>query len=282
MNSTQIAEKNNWLGTFYEKIEGDHAYISVVFSWHLIKAIERKKELEIQGHDVIIGGPAARYAGIDAGFNLPDAVSWHNPNACRTSEGCPNHCGFCINKDIKYREYDSWIPRPIVIDDNITAASKNHFDKLIDSLKQFDEVDFNQGISAAVVTDYQATRLRELKLKYIRVAWDNINYETKFMRGWDILRRAGFPRAKIAVYVLIGYQDTPDDARYRLEMVRRLGGVPFAMRYQPLNTPKRNTHVEGSWTHEELQRFCRYWNSQRVTSRIPFDQFENNYKANKL
>lgn len=277
MNSTQIAEKNNWLKGFYEKIVDGHARISVVFSWDLEKAIERCRELEEQGVDVTMGGPAARYAGIGADYNLPEAVSWHNPDACRTSEGCPNSCGFCINKYIEYQEYDYWTPRPIVIDDNPTAATKKHFDLVIDSLKQFDEVDFNQGMSAAIITSYQADRLRELNMKYIRLAWDNINYEPKFMRGWDILRRSGFPRSKIAVYVLIGYKDTPEDALYRLEMVRRLGGTPFAMRYQPLDTPKRNTHVEGSWTHEELQRYCRYWNSLRVTSHIPFDEFKNNY-----
>jgi hypothetical protein len=279
LNSTQIAEKNNWLGTFYEKIVDDHAYISVIFSWHLQEALKRSSELKSQGIDVIMGGPAAVYAGIDAGFEVPDAVVWHNPNACRTSKGCPFHCEFCINQNIEYREYDSWIPRPIVIDDNITAGSVNHFDKVIDSLKQFDEVDFNQGISAALVTNHHAERLKELNLKYIRMAWDNINYESKFMRGWDILRRAGFTRSKIAVYILIGFHDTPEDARYRLEMVRRLGGEPFCMRYQPLDTPKRNAFVEegSKWTHAELQRYCRYWNSLRFTSRVPFDEFENNY-----
>jgi hypothetical protein len=277
MNSTDIAEKNKWLGTFYEKITGDHAYISIIFSWQLQEAIKRINLLKNQGLDVIVGGPAAVYAGIDSGLDLADAVSWHNPDACRTSKGCPFHCEFCINQNIEYHEYDNWIPRPIVIDDNITAGSVKHFDKVIDSLKQFDEVDFNQGISAALVNSHHADRLKELNLKYIRMAWDNINYESKFMRGWDVLRRAGFPRSKIAVYVLIGFNDTPDDARYRLEMVRRLGGIPFCMRYQPLDTPKRNSWVGDNWTHPELQRYCRYWNSLRVTSRVPFDEFQNNY-----
>ena len=146
--------------------------------------------------------------------------------------------------------------------------------------KPFGEVDFNQGISAALVTMHHADRLRELNLKYIRLAWDSIDYESQFMRGWDILRRSGFPRSKIAVYVLIGFNDTPDDARYRLEMVRRLGAEPFAMRYQPLDTKVKNSHFQEPWTHEELQRFTRYWNSQRYTRRIPFDEFRNNYSEN--
>jgi len=276
MNSTKIAEKNNWLGTFAEIITGYHAYISVVFSWHLEAAMKRADELRKKDYEVVIGGPAALYAGVSNGL-FWDSVSWHNPNACRTSIGCPFKCGFCINQNIEFQELSDWPKRPIVIDDNLTACSIKHYDRVIDGLKPFAEVDINQGISAAMITPYHAERLQELNLKYIRLAWDNINYELKFMRGWDILRRAGFPRAKIAVYVLIGFNDTPEDALYRLEMVRRLGGMPFTMRYQPLGTLKRNAHVSYPWTHQELQRYCRYWNSLRVTSRIPFDEFENNY-----
>lgn len=278
MNSTAIAEKNNWIKSYYEKIVDNNAAISVIFSWDLEKAVSRYNELKSQGYDVIIGGPAAKYAGFDSGFDINDAVYWHNDEACRTSKGCPFHCGFCINEKIDYQEYDTWIPRRIVIDDNITAGSIKHFDKVVDSLKSFKDVDFNQGISAALVTKYHAERLQELDLKYIRMAWDNINYESKFMRGWDILRKAGFRRSRIAVYVLIGFNDTPEDALYRLEMVRRLGGVPFAMRYQPLDTKKRNSYFKDPWTDDELRRYCRYWNSLRITNNVPFEEFTNNFK----
>ena len=228
-----------------------------------------------QGRNVLLGGPAANYVGVaDAGS--VDAVAQHNPDACFTSHGCPNKCGFCINKDIDLVELDKgqYDLRRIVCDDNFTATSIHHFDEVVDGLKCFTDVDINQGISAMTITDYQASRLAELDMSCVRVAWDSINYESKFMRGWDILRRAGFPRSKISVYVLIGYEDAPEDALYRLEMVRRLGGIPFPMRYQPLGCEKRNSYVGNNWTHKELVRFCRYWANLRITNRIPFAEFE--------
>ena len=254
--------------------DGNTTYISVVFSWLLDKAIQRKVELMSQGKSVLLGGPAANFAGIaDAG--LVDAITKHNPDACFTSHGCPNRCGFCINRDTDLVELakGEYELRRVVCDDNFTATSTHHFDEVIDGLKQFSDVDINQGISAMAITEYQASRLAELDMSCVRLAWDNINYESKFMRGWDILRRAGFPRAKISVYVLIGHEDTPADALYRLEMVRRLGGVPFPMRYQPLGCEKRNSFVGGNWTHSELVRYCRYWANLRITNRIPFAEF---------
>lgn len=273
---TDLRLSNGWQGSFVERIMGEQALLSVVFSWDVEKAVGRACDLLRQGYSVAIGGPAASYAGIDSdGVGDLDAIGWHNPNACATSTGCVNDCGFCIVPKVEgdLKEKASWQPRPIVCDNNLIACSRKHFDRVIDSLKPLKGVDFNQGLSAQLMSTYHADRLRELDLKCVRLSWDLVNYERHFMHGWDALRRAGFPRSMIGVYVLIGFRDTPDDALYRLEMVRRLGGVPFPMRYQPLDAPKRNSYVGEGWTHSELVRFCRYWANLRVTNRIPFGEF---------
>jgi len=273
-NSTAIRSSNGWHGGLVEWEVDNVVYISVVFSWLLDQAIKRKVELMARSKNVLLGGPAAKFVGIaDTGY--PIAVAQHNPDACFTSYGCSNRCGFCIVSQTEgdLVELPKWEPKRIVCDNNLTACSRGHFDKVVDSLKSLTDIDINQGISAMAITDYQASRLAELDMSCVRLAWDNINYESKFMRGWDILRRAGFPRAKISVYILIGYEDTPEDALYRLEVVRRLGGVPFPMRYQPLGCEKRNSYVGDNWTHKELVRFCRYWANLRITNRIPFAEF---------
>ncbi|MGR3295843.1 MAG: hypothetical protein ACUZ8A_06415 [Candidatus Bathyanammoxibius sp.] len=135
-------------------------------------------------------------------------------------------------------------------------------------------MDINQGMSAALITDYHASRLAELDMKCVRLAWDSAAYESAFMRGWDILRKAGFSRSRIGVYVLIGYDDSPDDALHRLETIHRLGGMPFPMRYQSLDAVKRNSYVGLGWSHNELARYVRYWSNLRLTSRIPFADFQ--------
>ena len=273
-NSTAIRAGNGWHGGIVEWEDADIIYISVAFSWLLDKAVQRKVELMAQGKSVLLGGTAANFAGI-ADTGQVSAISRHNPDACFTSYGCPNHCKFCIVAQTEgdLVELPEWEPKRIVCDNNLTACSRRHFDKVVDSLKPLSGIDINQGLSAMAITEYQASRLAELDMSCIRLAWDNAGYESKFMRGWDIIRRAGFPRSKISVYVLIGYEDTPEDALYRLEMVRRLGGMPFPMRYQPLDCEKRNSFVGDNWTHKELVRYCRYWANLRITTKIPFAEF---------
>jgi len=274
--STVLREENKWPKSYLEWADDDGVHLSVVFSWLLGEAIDRAAELMAEGRAVDLGGPAAEYAGVAYGNGVENALRLHNPNACKTSVGCVNHCPFCIVPVVEgeLRELPTWEPKPIVCDNNLLACSRAHFDKVIDSLKGVKDVDFNQGLDARILTNHHAERLRELDLRYIRIAWDSIGYESKFMQGWDVLRRAGFPRSKIAVYVLIGFHDTPEDALYRLQMVRRLGGWPFPMRYQPLDAVSRNSYAGDGWTNRELVRYCHYWSMLRVTSRIPFAEFQ--------
>lgn len=249
--------------------------LSVVFSWDLGSTLQLEGELLSRGYNVRVGGPAARYAGIQSG-DCPDMVRYHNPNACFTSRGCVNNCPFCIVPNIEgyLVELASWEPRPIVCDSNLLACSRRHFDRVVDSLKPLRKVDFNQGLEAAILSPYHASRLAELDMKMVRISWDNVNAESRFMFGWDNLRKAGFPSRKVGVFVLIGFHDTPRDALYRLETVKNLGGVPFPMRYQPPDSPKRNSYVGENWTNTELVRYCRYWANLRITRNILFNEFE--------
>jgi hypothetical protein len=275
-NSQAMHKRHGWGTGLIEIIEGDNAYISVVFSWLLEKAIARYIELLAQGYNVELGGTAAQYAGIATSSNgHRDFAQYHNPNATRTSTGCIFNCDFCIVSKIEgyLKEKPHWEPKPIVYDNCLNACSNRHFDKVIDSLKPIPNIDLNQGVSAVLMTNHHASRFAELDLKYIRLAWDTIEYESKFMRGYEILRKAGIPKSKIGVYVLIGFKDTPEDALYRLETVKNLGVLPFPMRYQPLDTQKRNSFVGEHWTHNELVRYCRYWSNLRFVRGIPFKNF---------
>jgi NADPH-dependent glutamate synthase beta subunit-like oxidoreductase len=93
------------------------------------------------------------------------------------------------------------------------------------------------------------------------------------MAAFERLRRAGLPLNRIRVYVLIGFNDTPADALYRLRTVRGLGVKPSPMRYQPLDSQRRNQHVGEHWTHRELTRYMRYWSNLRFVEAVPFEEW---------
>jgi len=269
---------------------GKTAYISVVFTWHLKSAKDAATELLHKGYTVHIGGPAAvlnadYFDDIPATVNLMsslvdtdrDVVFKHNPNATFTSRGCVRRCPFCAVPRIEgdLIELSEWPVRRIICDNNLLACSQTHFDDVIDKLKGVPKVDFNQGLDARLLTKHHAQRLTELDC-LIRLAWDDTAYESRFNRAYSILMNAGIPAKKIQVYVLIGYNDTPDDALYRLRTVWSRGSFPNPMRYQPLDALKKNSYVGDSWTDEELKRYTRYWSRLfwfDVRYKIPFEEY---------
>lgn len=265
-----------------EWTEGKTAFLSVVFSWNLQEAYQRACFWQATGYQVIAGGPAVAYnpdflssvALIPQNYPVV-ALPYHNPDATRTTTGCPRKCAFCIVPTVEgdLKEKGDWTPRPIVCDNNLLAASKRHFDKVIDRLKPLRKVDFNQGLDARFLTCYHAQRLVELDLRCLRLAWDHTSMESAFMKAFERLIGVGIQPNMVRVYVLIGFKDDPADALYRLETVRQLGAWPNPMRYQPLDTKIRNNYTGPNWTDSELKRFMRYWANLRFTGAIPFNEF---------
>lgn len=291
MRSTWDANRNSngWSGGLAEWIDGETAYISVVFSWRLQEVYQRAVYLRTMGYAVRAGGPAvimnpgAVLEVAEIGGQV-DALPRHNPNATFTTRGCIRKCPFCAVPKIEgdLIELDGWPIRPIICDNNFLASSRKHFDRVIDRLNGVHDVDFNQGLDARLLTDYHAQRLAELDYKCMRFAWDDTRTERLFMRGFETAQRAGIPAEKIHVYILIGFNDTPEDALYRLETVRKLGAYPNPMRYQPLDSKCKNAYVAPGWTDAELKRYMRYWANLRITRNIPFAEFTHRGQEPKM
>jgi hypothetical protein len=256
-------------------------HLSVVFSWDLPKAYQKAVWYGSQGYRVVAGGPAvilepSYLQGVAQVGGHAMALQYHNPDATFTSRGCIRRCSFCPVSEIEgdLRELTDWKPKSIVCDNNLLACSRVHFDRVVDRLKPLSNVDFNQGLDVRLLTSYHADRLAELDLKAVRLAWDHTSMESQFMAAVERLRDAGVWKRKFRVYVLIGFNDTPDDALYRLRTVRGLGLWPNPMRYQPVRAPRKNSYVAAGWTDQELTRYMRYWSNLRRLGGIPFEEFD--------
>jgi len=292
-----------WSKTFLEWTESHTAYLSVVFTWDLPAAYQRAVWLKMQGCAVKAGGPAVMlmpdYLADVAECNgeltralydwngqtvhtalYPRPLKQHNPDATFTSRGCVRCCPFCAVPRIEgdLVELDDWEPAPIVCDNNLLACSKKHFDRVVDRLKPIKGVDFNQGLDARLLTDYHAGRLAELDC-IVRLAFDSMDYESAFMAAYERLIRAGFGPRDIRVYVLFGFNDTPEDALYRLKTVWNLGSFPNPMRYQPLDSLKRNSYVGPNWTHALLTRYMRYWSNLHRLHYVPFETWREGVRG---
>ncbi len=270
-----------WPSTFIEWTEDKTAFLSVPFTWDLPAVHQRAAWLACEGYHVRVGGPAVLLmpdylAGVAEIGGEVDALPRHNPDATFTSRGCIRRCPFCAVPRIEgeLRELDDWPVRPIVCDNNLLACSRVHFDKVIDRLKPLTGIDFNQGLDARLLTNYHADRLAELDC-IVRLAWDWSGSETgnAFMTAYERLRRAKIPKARIQVYVLIGYKDTPEGALFRLRTCRNMGIWPNPMRYNPLDALARDTYVGEYWTDDLLRQYMRYWANLQYTVGVPFEEW---------
>lgn len=284
-------QSSGWAGGYIEWVEGKVAYLSVVFSWQLQMAYQRAVWYKAQGYFVRAGGPAVALnpdflSGVTIQLDSGSvrALARHNHNATFTTRGCIRRCPFCavpkIEGALRELSDDEWEPRSLICDNNLLAASIEHFDHVIDRLQKsrIQDIDFNQGLDARLLTPHHAMRLAELyqngQLKKVRLAWDNVKTEGQLRRAFEMLRSVKIPANKIGVYVLIGFDDTPEDALYRLMTIwHDLKAWPNPMRYQPLDSKQKNKYIALGWTHRELQRYVRYWSNLRYLSAVPFGEF---------
>jgi hypothetical protein len=260
---------------------GETLYLSVPFTWMMAEAEEiangfkpwfippQGGKLSYHKGPYLIGGPGTMQPSECLGF---EPILFHNPAATFTTRGCPNKCQFCAVPKLEgeFREIPNFRPAPAICDNNLLAASRKHLKNVIDKLKIFPLVDFNQGLEARRFTPEIADLLGNLKCK-VRFAFDNINYESEVARAVELCKQR--TTKDICIYVLIGFNDTPEDALYRLELVRSWGVYTAPMRYQPLDAKHKNEYVAPGWTDNELDRIMKYWSNLRFFRGIPYQEY---------
>jgi len=264
--------------------ESIYLCVSVPFTWLLKDA--RAFCLQHPSEQIVVGGPAVRLLPnylatipnvVSAPTFIPDnPLRRANPNATRTTSGCPNSCPFCGVETIegKYTEILDWRVAPVLCDSNFLASSDRHFNQVIDRLKQadFDEVDFNQGLDARLFTRARASRLAEIRIRP-RFAWDNAGDEAALFKAVETAKSVGLPVSRLPVYCLVGWQETPEEAQYRLELLKERHLRGFAMRYQPLDTLEKNSYWPSRWDPDLLKDFIHYWNRQAWLGGMTLDEY---------
>jgi hypothetical protein len=276
----------SWSKSIIHWREGEQVFVSVPFTWYLPLAKKLCTWNKDAGIYVRVGGPAVDLmpeylhdmADEIGGEMYPLPLGRHNPDATFTTRGCIRRCRFCAVPKIEgeFRELNDWIPAPIVCDNNLLASSRQHFDNVIDRLKGFRGIDFNQGLDARLLNNHHIERLQELRLPKLRFAFDHISVESTVMDAIDHVLKAGFAHRRIGCYVMFGFEDSPEDALYRAEIIKAKGIKPFLQRYQPIEGEqalKKNSWVGPGWTDKEMARFQRYWCRQNWLSKIPYKEF---------
>lgn len=252
---------------------------SIPFTWDLPGVFVVLKSRSLFWENAIVGGPAVElmpgfFGSLNyvlEGHDCPGVLQRINPLATRTTVGCVRRCEFCaIGTGMiegRFRELDDWPDLPMITDNNILAASKVHFDRVIDRLIVHKWADFNQGIDSRLLTDYHAKRLSEIKKPTIRLALDHMDYRDKWQEAFDRLREAGIAKSNISSYCLVGFKSDPRESWQRCEWVESHGIKAYPMWYHSLDQLERNIVTEDQcklgWDNEKRLNIMGYYYKHR-------------------
>jgi len=197
--------------------------------------------------DAALGG-----SGYDLTTRLPDEIEavrpdwslwpWWENDVGFSTRGCIRRCLFCNvrEKDGDFRvaaEFgDLWGGRDtlILLDGNVTAAPIDHFRKLCDAATREGVIlDFSQGLDARLLTDEHVVIIARSRLsRTIHMAFDHPRDEAAVRRATRMMQGAGVnTRGRLLFFVLIGFDTTPEEDLYRVDLLRSIDANPFVMRY---------------------------------------------------
>lgn len=259
--------------------EGWTLCVSIPFTWDLPGVRRHLERPNLLWDRAVVGGPAVRlmpdyFDGlphVEEGTDAPGVLQRVNPMATRTTTGCPRACGFCGVRRIEpeFRELDDWQDLPILADNNLLAASPEHFDRVMDRLERWTWADFTQGVDSRLLNAHHAERMARLRGKRtrIRLALDSLSYADAWEDAFAILRRAGVPKAHIVSYAIVGFRNGPDEAWRRCDWIESHGVKALPMWFHPLDAMARNqvTPEQESlgWSEAERKRIMQWFYKHR-------------------
>ena len=274
-----MASKADWPKRITEWHDGDTGYLSVPFTWLLPQARARIRQGDLLVRRWVVGGPAVRLMpdyplGADqVDGDMPGVLQRVNPLATRTTIGCIRRCPFCGVGKIEgaFAELPDWPNLPMVCDNNLLAASKGHFRRVIEKLRAHAWCNF-QGIDARLLTNYHAGLIAGLSRPVLRLALDRDQDRKPWADAVARLRTAGVARSNIRSYVLCGFDGGPQEDRERCEYVQSFGVKALPMWYHPLDALQLNPVTERQrglgWTHRKRRELmCWYYHHRTLAVR---------------
>lgn len=177
--------------------------------------------------------------------------------------GCVNRCRYCAvpvmeptKGPLRVKSIRHLIApghRKVVLWDNNLLGAINWQD-LVAELKEVGlPVDFNQGLDARRITEEVAQEFKELRIDPVRMAYDVPSERKALGKAIPALANAGFKLRNMIIYVLYNFRDSPDEFLERIRDIMEWGVVAYPMRFEPLDSLRKNQYVAPKWTAEQLE-----------------------------
>lgn len=200
-------------------------------------------------------------------------TKWDEYSYVFTSRGCVNECSFCavpkvepenwINPDWK-NQIDFRRIKVAIQDNNLTAQPIEHFRDVMHFMKKWKlHVVIESGLDCRLFNMNHLKALMGVKFlpRGLRFAFDGMYQDGHIQRTLDMCNGlGGIGKARLMVYVLYNYDDTPLEAEYRMREIIKHNGRPYPQRYTPLDKlTKTPIYVGKYWTEELTKEFRQFY-----------------------
>lgn len=260
--------------------EGRLLRVSIPFTWDLPAVLREVTQRNILWDQVEVGGPAVELMPgffdeiewVREGHDCPGILQHISPEATRTTVGCTRRCPFCAigagRIEGEFRELDKWYDLPIVMDNNLLAATPKHIGRVMEGLANLGEADFNQGLDARLLTKPIAEMIAAIKRPIVRLALDSMKGADAWGNAFENIRSAGIAKKNIRTYCLVGYDTDPRAAWARCEYVEKHKVKAFPMWFHELDAMKPNIVTEKQedlgWNDYERRRIMQWFYQHKV------------------
>lgn len=234
--------------------EVDEVHVSMTFSWDYPEAQRLAQAWRQYYPHTYMGGPVLRSVNDDftPGLYVRSGVVF-------TSRGCNHRCPWCL---VPQREGTlKLLPIQeghIIQDNNLLQTPREHQAQVYAMLKrQRKAATFSGGLEAALIDDWVAGQLSELRIDQVFLSCDT---DAALKPLGKALGRLSFlKRGKLRVYVLLGFNGgSLEDGVRRLEAVWQLGAMPHVQLWQPvehwINYPSDWKQIARLWTRPAIMK----------------------------
>lgn len=220
------------------------------------------------GADKIVIGLVPKIEYLTPDYSLVpewNAKPW-DKSVVFASRGCTRNCDFCAVRTLeggiqgridKHIENQIWPDHKwILVQDNNILASPNW----LQAFKIFQDhdllMDFTGGIDLRIITDKQASMIKEMRIRSIKAGFDSLNQWPKIKQGIQTFENVGQRARDIILYELYNFRDTPQDLFSRIKMACDWKAVSYPMRFQPIKgimALTKDAYVDHGWTPNILE-----------------------------
>lgn len=144
------------------------------------------------------------------------------------------------------------------------------FEKFHNPRPKVRHVDFNQGIDARLINEYNIKRLAEIPIYPLRIAFDSWRLRDVYEKAIRLAAKNGIKN--MSNYLLYNFQEPPVELYYRMKLnvelcdELKISIYSFPMKYHPIQDPKyfRNrTYIGKYWNRKFIRSIQAILNSTK-------------------